>query len=73
MIKSGWNGYLCDPYEDQSWIATLTALATSAEARDWVGRNGRATCLDQFDIRSTAAKFEELYLELALGGERINS
>jgi glycosyltransferase involved in cell wall biosynthesis len=73
MIKSGWNGYLCDPYEDHSWIITLTELANSTEARDRVGRNGRATCLDQFDIRSTAAKFEELYLELALGGERIKS
>jgi glycosyltransferase involved in cell wall biosynthesis len=73
MIKSGWNGYLCDPYEDHQWVTTLTDLANSAESRDRVGRNGQATCHNQFDIRSTAAQFEELYLELALGNERIKS
>ena len=73
MIKSGWNGYLCDPYEDHQWVTTLADLANSAEVRDRVGQNGRATCRNQFDIRSTAAQFEELYLELALGGERMKS
>jgi glycosyltransferase involved in cell wall biosynthesis len=73
MIKSGWNGYLCDPYEDHQWVATLADLANSVEGRDRVGRNGRATCRHQFDIRSTAAQLEELYLELALGGERVKS
>jgi glycosyltransferase involved in cell wall biosynthesis len=73
MIKSGWNGYLCDPYEDHQWVTALTELANSAESRARVGRNGQATCRERFDIRSTAAQFEELYLELALGVERIKS
>ena len=72
-IESGWNGYLCDPYEDHQWVTTLAALANSAESRDRIGRNGRVTCRNQFDIRSTAAQFEKLYLELALGSERIKS
>lgn len=73
MIRSGWNGYLCDPYEDHQWVTTLADLANSAESRDRIGRNGRATCCTQFDIRSTAAQFEKLYLELTLGGERVKA
>lgn len=73
MIKSGWNGYLCDPYKDHQWITALTDLANSAESRDRIGRNGQATCREQFDIRSTVAKFEELYFELALGAGGIES
>ncbi len=70
MIQSGWNGYLCDPYVDAQWISTLSELAINSEARERVGRNGQGTCRDHFDIRSTAAKFEDLYLELAFDGKR---
>lgn len=73
MIKSGWNGFLCDPYQDDQWIKVLADLANSTESRSRIGRNGWSTCRDQFDIRSTAAKFEGLYLELALNSERTKS
>ncbi|NBR47842.1 glycosyltransferase family 1 protein [bacterium] len=71
-IKTGWNGYLCDPFNQRPWIDTLVQLANDAELRKWVGMNGRRTCYREFDIRATAAAFEELYMELCLarGGSK---
>ena len=65
-IKTGWNGYLCDPFNHRPWIETLSRLANDVELRKLVGENGRKTCYGEFDIRTTAAAFEEIYMELCL-------
>ena len=65
-IKTGWNGYLCDPFTQRPWVETLVRLVNDAELRKWVGENGRKTCYREFDIRSTAGAFEEIYMELCL-------
>jgi glycosyltransferase involved in cell wall biosynthesis len=65
-IKAGWNGYLCDPFNQRPWVEALVRLANDVELRKWVGENGRKTCHREFDIRTTAAAFEEIYMELCL-------
>jgi glycosyltransferase involved in cell wall biosynthesis len=64
FIENGENGFLCDPFQEQPWIDALTTLANSADLRQRVGMKGHETCRRLFDIHTTAAELEKLYVEL---------
>lgn len=64
FIDDGRNGYLCDPFTDEPWVNALVALTSDRELRRRVGEAGRRTCRDQFDIVTTARRFEALYAQM---------
>jgi glycosyltransferase involved in cell wall biosynthesis len=55
------NGFLLDPFEDDGWEKTIIDLWESPHLRQQVGQAAIKTCEHDFDIASTAAKFEQLY------------
>lgn len=65
FISHGVNGYLCDPFRDEPWIAALRALCSDAALRRRIGERGHETCERRFDIRHTARRMEALFAELA--------
>jgi len=65
FVTDGEDGLLCDPFEDAPWIAALVRLLQDDGYRQRVGLAGQDTCRRRFDIRTTAARFEALYTELA--------
>ena len=66
FIQSGDNGFLCDPFEEQPWIDALTRLSNSPDLRKAIGYKGHQTCRRLFNIRDTAARFEQVYADLAV-------
>ena len=68
FIDDGVNGYLCDPFSREPWIAALTALGRDPALREAVGQRGFATCRALFDLPPTARRFEKLYTDLMESG-----
>ena len=64
FIENGENGFLCDPFQDDSWIKTLSELSNNKILRYKVGKQGYETCKQLFNIKNTAKKFEEVYKKL---------
>ncbi len=64
FISHGKNGFLLDPYRASDWAATICYLYRNPGLADEVGRCGRKLAEEQCDIRDTARRFENLYLEL---------
>ncbi|MEO8937729.1 MAG: glycosyltransferase family 4 protein [Burkholderiaceae bacterium] len=69
FIRHGVDGFLCDPFIDAPWIATLTRLVNDPVLRRTVGANGYAVCRRLFDLPVTARRFEALYGELTTRSE----
>lgn len=65
FIENGKNGFLCDPFQEQPWIDALSQLANNAELRQLMGVRGHETCRRLFNITTTSAELEKIYLELA--------
>jgi glycosyltransferase involved in cell wall biosynthesis len=58
VIEHGRNGLLAST--DADWVASLRALAESAELRARLGRAGRETVETRYSMRSSAAAFAEV-------------
>jgi len=43
LIKDGWNGLLCDPYDSDGWLRATRALLNDRDLAARIARNGRAT------------------------------
>ncbi|MEO8003707.1 MAG: glycosyltransferase [Betaproteobacteria bacterium] len=64
FIEHGINGFLCDPFQQQSWIDALAQLANDDSLRQAMGARGYEMCRRLFDIEDTATRFQEMYAEL---------
>jgi glycosyltransferase involved in cell wall biosynthesis len=64
VLSHGKDSFLLDPFSDRGWAETLLTLLRDKALRDRVGEEGRRLCHRLFDIRRTAAAFEDLYREL---------
>jgi glycosyltransferase involved in cell wall biosynthesis len=64
VFTPGKDAFLLDPFSDEGWAETLTRLLKDPLLRASVGKNAQELCRSRFDIRNTARRFEELYLEL---------
>lgn len=64
FIKDWSNGVLLDPFKDDGWANALIKLLQDPSLRKQIGNAGYQTCLEQFNIKNVAPKFEELYVSL---------
>ncbi len=65
FIMTWENGVLVDPFKDDGWAAVLVRLCQDAQLRQKIGENGYKTCVEKFDIREAALRFETLYKEIS--------
>ena len=65
FIVDGKNGFLCDPFYKDRWVKVIIELLQNPILRKDVGISGFNTCKERFDMKLTASKFKDLYLDLA--------
>jgi glycosyltransferase involved in cell wall biosynthesis len=65
FITTWENGVLVDPFKDDGWPAVLVRLCQDEKLRRKVGEGGYKTCVEKFDIRAAALRFEDLYKEIS--------
>ena len=61
FISHGIDGFLLDPFSNESWADTIIELSKEPCLRQQVGQAAKNTCEREYDITITAAKFEQLY------------
>jgi len=62
---SNWeNGVLLNPFSENGWSEALIKLLKNCELRKKIGEAGYQNCLNNFNIKDIAQKFEDLYAEL---------
>ncbi|HTP64316.1 MAG TPA: glycosyltransferase family 4 protein [Geobacteraceae bacterium] len=61
IITNGHDGFLLDPYDDEAWQRTIIDLWENPSLRAKMGETAKELCGREFDIASTAARFEKLY------------
>ena len=64
FIDDWQNGVLLDPFKDEGWAEAIIRLLKDAPLRGLMGEKGHQTCLEKFDIKDAAKRFEDLYVEL---------
>ena len=62
----GENGILLDPFCDDGWAQALIRLLQIPSLRHHMAQKGFQTCLQRFNIKDVARKFEGLYDELTV-------
>ncbi len=64
FIRDWENGVTLDPFKDEGWAEALVRLLKDPALRQKVGANGYSTCLEKFNIKDAAKRFEVLYEQL---------
>jgi glycosyltransferase involved in cell wall biosynthesis len=64
FIDDWQNGVLLDPFKDEGWAEAIIGFLKSPQLRQQVGDKGYQTCLEKFNIKDAARRFEDLYVEL---------
>lgn len=67
IVKDGENGYCA--VDEGAWLTALGRLIRDPELREKMGRNGRATVLDRYSVRSQRDHYLSLFDQLS-GRER---
>jgi glycosyltransferase involved in cell wall biosynthesis len=64
FIQDWKNGVLLDPFSDEGWAEAVIKLLKNPELKQEIGSNGYKTCLEKFNIKDVAKKFEALYANI---------
>ena len=64
LVQDGKTGLLFTPSHWSELVSCLEQLCGDANLRDRLGRGGRRIVQEEFDIRSSAAQLEHIYVEL---------
>ncbi len=64
FIDNWQNGVLLDPFKDEGWTEAVVQLLKNLQLRQQMGEKGHQTCLEKFNIKDAAQRFEDLYVEL---------